>query len=102
VQAFFARYDAFLSPAAQVLPFDASWRWPESIAGVAARTYLDWMRSACVLSATSLPVLAMPGGFTAEGLPVGWQLAANHYRDPALLQWAAAYEQATGFAKLPP
>lgn len=102
VQRFFSSYDAFLSPAAQVLPFDASWRWPKDIAGVAAETYLDWMRSACVLSATSLPVLAMPGGFTDGGLPVGWQLAANHYRDPDLLRWAAAHEQATGFAKQPP
>lgn len=102
VQRFFSSYDAFLSPAAQVLPFDASWRWPKDIAGVAAETYLDWMRSACVLSATSLPVLAMPGGFTDGGLPVGWQLAANHYRDPDLLRWAAAHEQATDFAKQPP
>lgn len=102
VQQFFSKYDAFLSPAAQVLPFDASWRWPKDIAGTPAETYLDWMRSACVLSATSLPVLAMPGGFTPAGLPVGWQLAANHYRDPDLLRWAAAYEQATGFAKQPP
>jgi len=102
VQGFFGRYDAFLSPAAQVLPFDASWRWPETIAGTPAETYLDWMRSACVLSATGLPVLAMPGGFTDSGLPVGWQLAANHYRDAELLNWAAAYEQATGFAKRAP
>lgn len=102
VQLFFTRYDAFLSPAAQVLPFDATWRWPETIAGVPAETYLDWMRSACVLSATSLPVLAMPGGFTDSGLPVGWQLAANHYRDAELLRWATAYEQATGFAKRAP
>jgi len=102
VQRFFGGYDAFLSPAAQVLPFDASWRWPDTIAGTPADTYLDWMRSACVLSATSLPVLAMPGGFTGSGLPVGWQLAANHYRDAELLRWAAAYEQATGFAKRAP
>lgn len=102
VQAFFARFDAFLSPAVQVLPFDASWRWPKTIAGVEAESYLDWMRSACVLSATGLPVLAMPGGFTESGLPVGWQLAANHYGDPRLLRWAAAYEQATGFAKRSP
>lgn len=102
VQSFYSRYDAFLSPAAQVLPFDASWRWPESIAGTQAETYLDWMRSACVLSATSLPVIAMPGGFTASGLPVGWQLAGNHYSDARLLDWAAAYEQATGFAKQKP
>lgn len=98
VQYFFGRYDAFLAPAAQVLPFDASWRWPRSIAGVAATNYLDWMRSACVLSATGLPVVALPGGFTSDGVPVGWQLAANHYQDPALLNWAAAHEQETGHA----
>jgi amidase len=101
-QHFFDRYDAFLSPATQVLPFDASWRWPQEIAGTQAETYLDWMRSACLLSAASLPVIAMPGGFTGTGLPVGWQLAANHYRDVDLLNWAAAYEQATGFAARPP
>ena len=102
VQRYFLRFDAFLSPAAQVLPFDATWRWPRTIAGVAAETYLDWMRSACVLSATGLPVLAMPGGFTQSGLPVGWQLAANHYKDASLLRWAAAYEQVTQFAQRPP
>ncbi|MCW2288956.1 amidase [Leucobacter luti] len=102
VQRFFARYDAFLSPAAQVLPFDAHWRWPHTIAGTPAESYLDWMRSACLLSATSLPVLAMPGGFTASGLPVGWQIAATHYDDVRMLDWAAAYEQATGFAQTAP
>lgn len=101
-QRFFDRYDAFLSPATQMLPFDASWRWPHEIAGTQAETYLDWMRSACLLSATSLPVLAMPGGFTEAGLPVGWQLAANHHRDVDLLNWAAGYEQATGFAARTP
>lgn len=101
-QQFFDRYDAFLSPATQVLPFDASWRWPQEIAGTQAETYLDWMRSACLLSAASLPVIAMPAGFTGAGLPVGWQMAANHYRDVDLLNWAAAYEQATGFAARTP
>ncbi|GAA1408101.1 amidase [Glutamicibacter uratoxydans] len=102
VQDFYSRYDIFLSPAAQVLPFDASWRWPEDIAGTRAETYLDWMRSACLLSAASLPVIAMPAGFTASGLPVGWQLAANHYQDAALLNWAAGYEQLTNFAATAP
>lgn len=102
VQSFYSKFDIFLSPAAQVVPFDASWRWPANIAGVEAETYLDWMRSACLLSATSLPVIAMPAGFTASGLPVGWQLAANHYQDAALLNWAAGYEQLTNFAATAP
>ncbi len=102
VQQFFGAYDAFLSPAAQVLPFDATWRWPQAIEGRRADNYLSWMRSACLLSATGLPVLAMPGGFTEAGLPVGWQLAANHYRDPALLDWAAGYEEIAGVAQRSP
>lgn len=102
VQAFYAKYDVFLSPAAQVLPFDASWRWPRTIVDSSAETYLDWMRSACLLSAASLPVIAMPAGFTVSGLPVGWQMAANHYQDAALLNWAAGYEQLTNFAKTAP
>ncbi|MHA7157404.1 amidase [Glutamicibacter endophyticus] len=102
VDSYFERFDFFLSPAAQVLPFDATWRYPEQIAGVPSETYLDWMRSACLLSATSLPVIAMPGGFTASGLPVGWQLAANHYRDVELLNAAAGYEEATHFADRAP
>lgn len=102
VQEFFARFDAFLSPATQVLPFDATWRWPQRIAGTQADTYLDWMRSAWLLSATGLPVIAMPGGFTPAGIPVGWQLTASHHDDVRLLGWAAAYEQATGFARRTP
>lgn len=95
VQDFFGRYDLFLSPAAQVLPFDAELRYPGEVAGVKSRTYLDWMRSACVLSATGLPVLAVPAGFTDEGLPVGFQLAANHYQDMTLLRHAKAFEDRT-------
>lgn len=102
VQDFFSRFDLFLSPATQVLPFDASWRYPERIAGTKAATYLDWMRSACVLSAAGVPVIAMPAGFSRDGLPVGLQLAANHYRDAQLLEYAAAYEQVTGYARRAP
>ncbi|WP_312856680.1 amidase [Arthrobacter mobilis] len=102
VQDFFGRYDLFLSPAAQVLPFDASLRYPQEVNGVASETYLDWMRSACVLSATSLPVLALPAGFTPAGLPVGFQLAVNHYRDADLLRYAKAFEDRTRCADVRP
>lgn len=102
VREFFGRYDLFLSPTAQVVPFDATLRYPAEVAGVPSRTYLDWMRSACVISATGLPALSVPAGFTPEGLPAGWQLVADHYDDVRLLRWAGAYERATGFAGRPP
>lgn len=93
---FFFRYDLFLSPAAQVLPFDARERYPGAINGTAATSYLDWMRSASLLSATGLPVLALPAGLSGSGLPVGFQLATNHYRDVELLRYARAFEARAG------
>lgn len=98
VREYFSAYDLLLSPGAQVEPFDARLRWPQEVAGVAAETYLDWMRSACLLSATGLPTLAMPAGFTAAGLPAGVQLTAFHHCDPQLLRWARVYEAATRWA----
>ena len=47
-------------------------------------------------------VLAMPAGFTSSGLPVGFQLAANHYRDVQLLSYAKAFEERTGTARIRP
>jgi amidase len=102
VREFFGRHDLFLSPAAQVLPFDATWRYPQEVAGQPCATYLDWMRSACLLSATSLPVLSVPAGFTPDGLPVGLQMAADHYRDHDLLGWPRAFEERTRYAAVRP
>jgi aspartyl-tRNA(Asn)/glutamyl-tRNA(Gln) amidotransferase subunit A len=42
-----------------------------------------------------LPGICVPGGFTAEGLPLGLQLIAPHFQEAALLQAAHAFEQAT-------
>ncbi len=102
VQDFFGRYDLFASPCAQVLPFDATLRYPADIAGTASETYLDWMRSACLLSATGLPVLSVPAGFSSAGLPIGLQLAGNHYTDMQLLRYGRAFEQQTGYAAVAP
>ena len=102
VQEFFGRYDLFASPCAQVLPFDAALRYPLEVAGAASETYLDWMRSACLLSATGLPVLSVPAGFSSAGLPIGLQLASNHYTDMQLLRWGRAFEQQTGYAAVAP
>lgn len=102
VQEFFGRFDLFASPCAQVLPFDATLRYPDDVAGVASETYLDWMRSACLLSATGLPVLSVPAGFSSAGLPIGLQLASNHYTDMQLLRYGRAFEQQTGYAAVAP
>lgn len=43
----------------------------------------------------ALPAISIPGGFTADRLPIGLQLGARPFAEETLLQVAHAYEQAT-------
>jgi Asp-tRNA(Asn)/Glu-tRNA(Gln) amidotransferase A subunit family amidase len=48
----------------------------------------------CQLSATTgLPAIAIPAGFTADGLPVGLELLGSAFSEPTLLGIAYAYER---------
>ena len=58
VRRFFDEFDVLLGPTTQVLPFDASLRYPAEVAGVAMTTYIEWMRSVCVISATGCPAIS--------------------------------------------
>jgi amidase len=59
--------------------------------------------SNCRLSANSgLPAIVVPGGFTPDGLPVGLELLGRAWSEPQLIQFAYAYEQATGHRHPPP
>jgi Asp-tRNA(Asn)/Glu-tRNA(Gln) amidotransferase A subunit family amidase len=44
---------------------------------------------------TGQPALAVPCGFSATGLPIGAQLVAAHFDEPALLRLGHAYQRAT-------
>ncbi len=46
---------------------------------------------------TGAPAVSVPCGFSAQGLPIGLQIAAPHFEEPALLRVAHAYEQAAGW-----
>lgn len=52
---------------------------------------------------TGQPALSVPCGFTAGGLPIGFQLIGRRFEDASLLRVAHAYEQATPWhARRPP
>jgi amidase len=50
----------------------------------------------------SNPAISVPGGFSANGLPVGLQIVGRHRDEFGLLQVAHAFEQATGHGKRRP
>ena len=64
-------------------------------------TYVEWMRSCSIVSATRCPALSVPAGFV-RGLPVGMQLVAAPGQDARLLDLARVYEAATGHARVAP
>jgi amidase len=96
VRAFFARYDALVLPVSQVPPFPIEQPYVTAIDGVALGSYLDWMRSCYWVSVMCCPSIAVPAGFTPEGLPVGLQIVGPPRAERDLLGLALAYEEATG------
>src|SRR5204862_591717 len=88
VRVFFERYDLLALPVSQVAPFSADQEYPATVAGKVQETYLDWMRSAYLITVTGCPAISVPAGFTPEGWPVGLQLVTAPRTDRRLLDYA--------------
>jgi amidase len=82
---FFEQYDALICPVALGPPNKAEQRYVESLHGVKFEGYLGWLMMTCVISVTGCPVLALPCGFTSEGLPIGMQIIGPPRSDAKLL-----------------
>ncbi len=95
VRVFFEAHDVLALPVSQVPPFSAEQEFPSTVSGRPQGTYLDWMRSAYLITVTGCPAISVPAGFTAEGWPVGLQLVAAPRAERRLLEIAHAFEQAT-------
>lgn len=92
---FFERYEYFILPVTQVLPFDVNTPYPTEIAGTKMTSYIDWMRSCWYITMMTNPAISVPGGFSASGLPVGLQIVGRHRDEWSVLQLAHAFEQVT-------
>ncbi len=92
ISRFFEDHDLLICPAVSVPPFPVEQPWVERIDGRLCETYIDWFAITFALTLTACPVLCLPCGFTADGLPVGIQLMGRPRGEAALLAAAAALE----------
>jgi len=94
-RAFMERYEFMVLPVAQVPPFPVEQPYVTEVDGVPMGSYIEWMRSCYAITVTGLPAIAVPTGFTADGLPIGLQIVGRFRDEFGVLQVAHAFEQAT-------
>jgi len=102
VRQFMEKYEFFVLPVNQVLPFDVKTHYPTEIAGVKMENYIAWMKSAYYISTVGNPAISVPCGFSKSGLPIGVQIVGRHNDEWGVLQIGYAFEQATNVGKRRP
>ncbi len=98
---FHERWDLLATPALAVPAFGVGRITPEDPRGD-AEDWMWWTPFSFPFNLTQQPALSVPCGFTRDGLPVGLQLVAPHYREDLALRAAYAFQQSTDHLKRPP
>jgi aspartyl-tRNA(Asn)/glutamyl-tRNA(Gln) amidotransferase subunit A len=85
---FFEEFDLLVTP---TLPIE-----PPSILGTdSAHAVGELTKFTSPLNLTGLPAISIPCGFSRNGLPIGLQLVAGHWKESNLFSAAHFYEQVT-------
>lgn len=92
VQALFDHIDVLLTPVQPVPPLSL-----ETIRTLGEQPELvaKLQRYTCPFDASGHPTITLPGGFSDEGMPMGFQLVAAHVCEAVLVRAGAAYQSAT-------
>jgi aspartyl-tRNA(Asn)/glutamyl-tRNA(Gln) amidotransferase subunit A len=99
---FMRRYDILVSPTLASPTFPLDRFAPEWLGGQSLqRQLLGWLLT-YPFNMTTTPAITVPAGFTADGRPVGLQIAGGHRADAAVLRAAANYEAARPWADVKP
>lgn len=85
----FKEVDAILAPVSPTPPFKLGEKVTDPL-----QMYLADVFTAAV-NLTGIPSLAIPGGFTKEGLPVGFQLMGPHFSESTLFYMGKKYQEIT-------
>ncbi len=89
----FGRFDYLLTPCTPTDPFPVEDGYPRQINGRQLQTYYDWLAPMSVLSLTGLPVASVPCGLSAQGLPVGMQIAGQPNDEEGVLALASLVQE---------
>jgi aspartyl-tRNA(Asn)/glutamyl-tRNA(Gln) amidotransferase subunit A len=85
-------YDLLVSPTLATAAYPHSQFAPSWLAGESLqRQLLGWVLT-YPFNMTTTPAISVPAGFTADGRPVGLQIAGGHHADRTVLRSAAAFE----------
>ncbi|MGD8840067.1 MAG: amidase family protein [Gammaproteobacteria bacterium] len=87
---FMTDFDLLVCPASIVPPFPVEERFPGHGDGLDYSQYYRWLAIVYAITVTTLPVITLPCGKTASGLPVGLQLIGKPHGEIELFS-AASY-----------
>lgn len=89
--AFFAKYDLLLTPTLAVQAFEAGQNAP---LGADGKPNQQWSPYTFQFNLSRHPAISVPCGRSRDGLPIGLQIVAGHYKDAQVLRAAARYAEA--------
>lgn len=87
---FFDKYDLLLSPSVAVQPFEVGRNLPDGPEGKANAL---WSPYTSQFNLSRHPAASVPCGLSRDGLPIGLQIVAGHYKDALVLRAAARYAE---------
>ena len=97
LQDVFDSYDLIVSPTLAAMPVDngadGNTLGPSEINGERVDPWIGWCMT-YPYNFTGHPVASIPAGLSADGLPVGLQIAGRRFADATVIAASAAYEQA--------
>lgn len=94
MRVFLHDYDVLACPVVGLEPLEVEIEYPPEVDGQPTADYIDWLRFSFLATATGLPAIVVPCGFTRSGMPVGIQLIGPPRGDAKVLATARAVEMA--------
>ena len=98
---FLNNHDVLACPTVGLEPGRVEEEYPAELDGEPLSDYIVWLRFSYLSTATSLPSISIPAGFTESGMPVGLQLIGPPRGEAKLLQVARAVEESVGLLNTP-